>query len=81
MTSLHLVKKYLISLDLTMVGLARVYLKALYKYSEDQVQKMMDKWVDQFRKDFGEDTAYRFYENLIAATMTAGEIAVMMQVY
>jgi len=36
---------------------------------------MMDKWVDMFRKDFGEDTAYRFYENLIAATMTAGEIA------
>ena len=36
----------------------------------------MDKWVDKFRKDFGEDTAYRFYENLIAATMTAGEIAV-----
>jgi hypothetical protein len=54
----------------------REFIFALYKYSEDQVQKKMDKWVDQFRKDFGEDTAYRFYENLIAATMTAGEIAV-----
>jgi len=54
----------------------REFIFALYKQSDDQVQKMMDKWVDQFRKDFGEDTAYRFYENLIAATMTAGEIAV-----
>lgn len=54
----------------------REFIFALYKYSEDQVQKMMDKWVDKFRKDFGEDTAYRFYENLIAATMTGGEIAV-----
>ena len=54
----------------------REFIFALYKQSDDQVQKMMDKWVDQFKKDFGEDTAYRFYENLIAATMTAGEIAV-----
>jgi hypothetical protein len=54
----------------------REFIFTLYKYSEDQVQKKMDKWVDQFRKDFGEDTAYRFYENLIASTMTAGEIAV-----
>ena len=54
----------------------REFIFALYKYSEDQVQKMMDKWVNKFRKDFGEDTAYRFYENLIAATMTGGEIAI-----
>lgn len=54
----------------------REFIFALYKYSEEQIQKMMDKWVDKFRKDFGEDTAYRFYENLIASTMTGGEIAV-----
>jgi len=54
----------------------REFIFALYKRSDDEIQKMMDKWVDQFRKDFGEDTAYRFYENLIAATMTAGEIAI-----
>jgi hypothetical protein len=46
----------------------------LFKYSEDDIRNMMDKWVTQFRKDFGEDTAYRFYENLIAAALTAGEI-------
>jgi hypothetical protein len=54
----------------------REFIFALYKHSEDEVQKMMDKWVDKFRKDFGEDTAYRFYENLVAATMTGGEIAI-----
>jgi hypothetical protein len=54
----------------------REFIFALYKQSDDEIQKMMDKWVDQFRKDFGEDTAYRFYENLIAATMTGGEIAI-----
>lgn len=54
----------------------REYIFALYKYSEDQIQKMMDGWIEKFRKDFGEDTAYRFYENLIAATMTGGEIAI-----
>jgi len=54
----------------------REFIFALYKHSDDEIQKMMDKWVDQFRKDFGEDTAYRFYENLIAATMTGGEIAI-----
>ena len=36
---------------------------------------MIDKWCLRFKKDFGDDTAYRFYENLVAASMTAGEIA------
>lgn len=54
----------------------REFIFALYKYSEDEIQKMMDGWIEKFRKDFGEDTAYRFYENLIAATMTGGEIAI-----
>lgn len=54
----------------------RDFIFALYKYSEEQIQKMMDGWINKFRKDFGEDTAYRFYENLIAATMTGGQIAV-----
>lgn len=53
----------------------REFIFAFYKYSEEEIQKMMDSWIEKFRKDFGEDTAYRFYENLIAATMTGGEIA------
>jgi hypothetical protein len=34
----------------------------------------MNKWIVRFKKDFGDDTAYRFYENLIASCMTSGEI-------
>tara|TARA_R110000803_G_C11988871_1_gene321655 strand:+ start:4363 stop:7230 length:2868 start_codon:yes stop_codon:yes gene_type:complete len=48
----------------------------LYKYSDSEVLKMMEAWVTRFRKDFGEDTSYRFYENLVSSTLTAGEIAV-----
>jgi hypothetical protein len=52
------------------------FIFALYKKDNSIIQGMVDKWCLQFKADFGEDTAYRFYENLIAATMTAGEIAV-----
>lgn len=52
------------------------FIFALYKKDDTIIQSMVDKWCLRFKSDFGEDTAYRFYENLIAATMTAGEIAV-----
>lgn len=54
----------------------RDFIFNLFKYSDKEVLSMMDNWTDKFRKDFGEDTSYRFYENLVSATMTAGEIAV-----
>lgn len=54
----------------------REFVKKLYEISDAEIQAKMDKWITRFRKDFTEDTAYRFYENLIAAVMTAGEIAV-----
>lgn len=53
----------------------RDFIFNLYKYSDDKIIKMIDAWVLKFRKDFGEDTSYRFYENLVAATFAAGEIA------
>ena len=53
----------------------RDFIFNLYKYSDTEIQHMMEAWVDRFRKDFGEDTAYRFYENLISATLTAGQVA------
>lgn len=52
-----------------------LFIKALYKVGEQGVGKMIDAWCLRFKKDFGEDTAYRFYENVVAAAMTAGEIA------
>ncbi len=52
-----------------------LFIKALYKVGEQGIGKMIDAWCLRFKKDFGEDTAYRFYENVVAAAMTAGEIA------
>ena len=51
------------------------FIKAVYVLGESEVTKVIDKWCLRFKADFGEDTAYRFYENVVAAAMTAGEIA------
>jgi hypothetical protein len=56
------------------------FIKAVYKTGELEIGKMIDRWCLRFKKDFGDDTAYRFYENLVAASMTAGEIANSAQV-
>lgn len=58
----------------------RDFIFNLYKHSDAEVQHMIEKWVVRFRKDFGEDTAYRFYENTLAASMTAGEIALQARI-
>jgi len=51
------------------------FIKAVYKIGESGVSNLIDKWCIRFKKDFGEDTAYRFYENVVAVALTAGEIA------
>lgn len=50
------------------------FIKAVFNLGESGVSKLVDKWCIRFKKDFGEDTAYRFYENVVAVAMTAGEI-------
>ena len=47
-----------------------------YKIGLDNVANIVEKWTKRFSADFGNDTAYRFYENTIGATFGAGEIAV-----
>ena len=51
------------------------FIKAVYKLGEQGVLNLIEKWCLRFKKDFGEDTAYRFYENLVSASMAAGEIS------
>lgn len=58
----------------------RDFIFNLYKHSDAEIMKKIDAWITKFRSDFGEDTAYRFYENVIAATMTAGEIAMQAKI-
>ena len=51
------------------------FIKAVYKTGDYEIEKMLDYWTNRFKEDFGEDTAYRFYENLVSGAMTSGEIA------
>ena len=51
------------------------FIKALYKTGEQGISEMIDRWCLRFKKDFGDDTSYRFYENLVAAALTAGEVS------
>lgn len=51
------------------------FVKAVFKFGDSKVIKEnLAKWENRFVQDFGNDTAYRFYENLVAVTMTAAEI-------
>jgi hypothetical protein len=56
------------------------FIRALFKVSNGEREDMMGAWTAKFMEAFGQDSAYRFYENLIAATFTAGEIAVKADV-
>jgi hypothetical protein len=51
------------------------FVKAVYEFgTPEDIKKNLAKWENKFVKDFGNDTAYRFYENLVSVTMTAAEI-------
>tara|TARA_R100000541_G_scaffold41631_1_gene49078 strand:+ start:3314 stop:6154 length:2841 start_codon:yes stop_codon:yes gene_type:complete len=52
-----------------------LFVRAVFEYgTEKDIKNNLIKWENRFVEDFGNDTAYRFYENLIAVTMTAAEI-------
>ena len=52
-----------------------MFIRALFKYGDEKaIKNNLVKWENRFIEDFGDDTAYRFYENLVSVTMTAGEI-------
>tara|TARA_R100001369_G_scaffold73851_1_gene102487 strand:- start:2025 stop:4868 length:2844 start_codon:yes stop_codon:yes gene_type:complete len=51
------------------------FVKELMKYSRPEIEAKIAVWVDKFKKDFGDDTAFRFYENLVAVTMVSSELA------
>ena len=52
------------------------FINKLFGYSKEEIRVKIDKWLVKFKKDFGDDTTYRFHENMIACTFAAGEIAV-----
>jgi hypothetical protein len=52
------------------------FVKHLFSVGEERIRTLVTRWSERFAADFGPDVAYRFYENLIAATFAAGELAV-----
>lgn len=53
----------------------RMFIPAVFKMGENAVFDLIGKWTEKFNGDFGGDSAYRFYENFVAATFAGGEIA------
>lgn len=51
------------------------FIEGVYKIGDVKIMERLNYWCMRFQEDFGQDTAYRFYENLIAVSMVAGEIA------
>jgi hypothetical protein len=52
-----------------------VYAHEMIKWGEIKILKRMESWTERFRKDFGFDATYRYYEDLVSTVMTGGEIA------
>lgn len=51
------------------------FIKHCYGVGLDNVANIVDKWNKRFNTDFGKDTAYRFYENMMGAVFGSGELA------
>ena len=52
------------------------FIQTLFKLPASHIESRIIEWSKRFKSDFGDDTTYRFYENLMTSTFTAGEIAV-----
>jgi hypothetical protein len=52
-----------------------MFIKELYKVGDAKREDTTKWWQDRFIRDFGQDSTYRFYENLMMSTFGAGQIA------
>jgi len=51
------------------------FIKHYFARGEAYVRKILDTWLVRFAKDYGDNSAYRFYANGVAAVMTGGQLA------
>lgn len=51
------------------------FIKEVFRVGDNYIENTMEMWRARFIGDFGDDSTYRFYENLIMSTFTAGTIA------
>jgi hypothetical protein len=52
------------------------FIQHYFKRGEPYVKALVDKWYKRFNAVVGNDTGYRFYRNLVAATFAGGELAI-----
>jgi Domain of unknown function (DUF927) len=50
------------------------YIQHLFELGDAYILTRMEHWRAKFIHSFGDDNSYRFYENLVLATFTAGDI-------
>jgi hypothetical protein len=54
---------------------SRKIIPAYFNHGEVALKQMVDEWITRFKRDFGNDAIYRFYENIVGTTMTGGMVA------
>ena len=52
-----------------------IFIRKVFELGEEEVSRRIRKWAKRFAEDYGENPAYRFYENLFASCFAGGEIA------
>jgi hypothetical protein len=52
----------------------RKLIPAYFTTGEEALTEIVNEWIARFKKDFGNDAIYRFYENIIGAAMAGGVI-------
>lgn len=50
------------------------YIPHVFKVGEAYITATINGWIRRFQEKFGNEPAYRYYENMISAGMTAGEL-------
>jgi hypothetical protein len=51
------------------------FIQHIYKKGLENVQPVLNRWIERFMKDYGGSSEYRFYHNGIAACFAGGELA------
>jgi hypothetical protein len=52
------------------------FIQYYFKKGEPYVKEVVDKWYKRFNAVVGNETGYRFYRNIVAATFAGGELAI-----
>jgi hypothetical protein len=52
------------------------FIQYYFKKGQPYVKGLVDKWYKRFNEVVGNETGYRFYRNLVAATFAGGELAI-----